>query len=132
MSEILEYVKGHKDTKQRKREELVEPNKQNVATQAKKAEELTANLVVYNEVIKMMGDEIFDLGVENEALREKIGEVDEKRLGESKNIIKLSYDDARKNKFILEKMRRQTQKHYISYKYIYYKILIIAMVYLFF
>ncbi len=33
----------------------------------------------------MMGDEIFDLGVENEALRDKIGEVDEKWLSESKN-----------------------------------------------
>ncbi len=98
MSEILNYVKVQKNTKQ------------NVATQPKKAEELTANLVVYNEAIKMMGDEIFDLGVENEALRDKIGEVDEKWLSESKNRIKLSYNDAKKNKFILERMRRQTQK----------------------
>jgi hypothetical protein len=29
---------------------------------------------------------------------------------ESKNRIKLSYDDARKNKFILERMKRQIQK----------------------
>jgi hypothetical protein len=54
----------------------------------------------------MMGDDIFDLGIENKALREKLGEVDEKWLGESKNRIKLSYDDARKNKFILERMKR--------------------------
>jgi hypothetical protein len=32
-----------------------------------------------------MGDEIFDLGVENEALRDELGEVDEKWLHESKN-----------------------------------------------
>ncbi len=57
-----------------------------------------------------MGDEIFDLGVENEALRDKIGEVDEKWLSESKNRIKLSYNDEKKNKFILERMKRQTQK----------------------
>ena len=38
----------------------------------------------------MMDDDIFDLGVENEALRDKLGEVDEKWLSESKNIIKLS------------------------------------------
>ncbi len=31
-----------------------------------------------------MGDEIFDLGVENEALRGKISEVDENSLGETK------------------------------------------------
>jgi hypothetical protein len=29
----------------------------------------------------MMGDDIFDLGVENEVLRGKLGEVDEKWLG---------------------------------------------------
>jgi len=110
MSEILEYVKSQKETKLKIREELVDLNKQTVATQAKKAEELTANLVVYNEAIKMMGDEIFELGVENEALRGKLGEVDGKWLNESKNRIKLTYDDEKKNKFILERMKRQTQK----------------------
>ncbi len=110
MSEILEYVKGQKDTRLKIREELVELNKQTIAIQAKKAEELIANQVVYVEAIKMMVDDIFDLGVENEALRGKLGEVDEKWLGESKNRIKLSYDDTRKNRFILERMKRQNQK----------------------
>ncbi|SRR6266487_460857 len=110
MSEILEYVKGQKDTKLKIREELVELNKQTIATQAKKAEELIANQIVYVEAIKMMGDDIFDLGIENEALRDKLGEVDEKWLSESKIRIKLSYDDVRKNKFILERMKRQSQK----------------------
>ena len=36
--------------------------------------------MVYNKVIKMMGDEVFDLSVENETLREKIGDCDEKEL----------------------------------------------------
>jgi hypothetical protein len=58
----------------------------------------------------MMGDDIFDLEIENEALRGKLREVDEKWLGESKNRIKLSYNDEKTNWFILERMRRQTQK----------------------
>ncbi len=57
----------------------------------------------------MMDDDIFDLGIENEALRGELREVEEKWLSESKNRIKLSYDDVRKNRFILE-MKRQTQK----------------------
>jgi hypothetical protein len=57
-----------------------------------------------------MGNDKFDLGIENEALRGKLGEVDEKWLSESKNRIKLSYDDERKNKFTLERMKRQNQK----------------------
>ena len=99
-------MKGRKDTKVKIREELVELNKQTIATQAKKAEKLIANQLVYVEAIEMMGDDIFDLGIENEALRGKLGEVDEKWLSESKNRIKLSYDDAKRNKFILERMRR--------------------------
>jgi hypothetical protein len=44
----------------------------------------------------MMGDDIFNLGVENEILRQKLIEVDEKWLSKSKNRIKLSYGVARK------------------------------------
>jgi len=66
----------------------------------------------------MMGDDIFELGVENKALSGKLGEVDEKWLGECKNRIRLSYDDARKNHFILERMKRQTLKlKYLSRSY---------------
>ncbi len=63
-----------------------------------------------------MGDEIFDLGVENEALRDELGEVDEKWLHESKN-----------NKIILwwrEKeqvyLRNTKIKSDMCYKYIHY------------
>ncbi len=57
--------------------ELVDLNKQTITTYPKKAEELIANQVVYVEAIIMMGDDIFDLRIENEALRGKLGEVDE-------------------------------------------------------
>ncbi len=85
-------------------------SKQNIVTQAKKAEELTANQGVLFEAIKIMDYDIFDLGVENNALRGKLGVVDEKWLNESKDRIKLTYDDDRKNKFILDRMKRQSQK----------------------
>jgi hypothetical protein len=58
----------------------------------------------------MMDDQIFDLGVENESLGEKFGEVDEKWLGESKSRIKRSHNNERKNRFILERMKRQNTK----------------------
>jgi hypothetical protein len=56
----------------------------------------------FSNNLGVCGDDIFNLGVENE--------VDEIWLNESKNRIKLSHDDARKNRFILERMKRQTQK----------------------
>jgi hypothetical protein len=60
MSEILEYVKSQKDNRLKIREELVDLIKQTFATQAKKAEELISNHVVYVEAIKMMDEDIFD------------------------------------------------------------------------
>jgi len=71
MSEIFEYVKSQKDTKLKLRE-LVELNRQTNATQTKNSAELVHNQVIYVEAIKMMGNEIFDLGTENEALRSKM------------------------------------------------------------
>ncbi len=65
---------------------------------------MTANLVVYNEAIKMMRYEIFDLGVENKALRGKLGQV----LIGSKYMIKLFYYSyMRKNRIILERNGKQ-------------------------
>jgi hypothetical protein len=70
------------------KEELVGLSKQNIATQAKNSEELIANQVVHAEAIKIMGNDIFDLRIENEALGGELGEADEKWLSESKNRIK--------------------------------------------
>src|SRR5271156_703746 len=110
MGEIIEYVKNNIETNLKIKEELIELKKQNVSTQAKRAEELTANLVVYSKAIEMMGDEIFDLGIENETLREKLGDVDEKWLTEEIQRIKISHNEGTKKKFILERMQKQYSK----------------------
>jgi hypothetical protein len=41
-------------------------SKQNITTQAKKAEELIASQVVYVKATKMVGNDMLELGVENE------------------------------------------------------------------
>lgn len=110
MAEIIEYVKEQANTIQEIRDELIDYRNQNMATQVKKGEDLIMNQVVYNKAFKMMGDEIFDLGMENETLREQIGDVDEKWLAEKKEINKVKYDDFTKNQYILNKMKRQYQK----------------------
>ncbi len=93
------------------REELVELNKQTIATQAKKAQELIANQVVYVEVIKMMGWWLWYIWFRSwKRSTKEIGEVYEKWLSESKNRIKLTYIDARKNQFILKEWKPQKLK----------------------
>ncbi len=41
-------------------------------------------------------------------MRKKLGEVDEKQINNSKNRIKLSYDNEKKNRFFFERLKRQT------------------------
>lgn len=99
MDEIVEFFKSDIETNLKIKEKLIELRKQNISTQAKRAEELTANLIVCGKAIKMMGDEIFDMGVENKTLREKLGNVDEKWLSEEKVIDEQSYTDEEKIEF---------------------------------
>jgi hypothetical protein len=58
----------------------------------------------------MMGDDIFDLCVRNETLREKLGDIDEKWLSEAKQRNKLFYNDEAKKKYILQRMKKQYSK----------------------
>ncbi len=53
-----------------------------------------------------MGDDMYNLGIENEALRRKLGEVDNKWLNESNNRIKFSYGNARKDQFFVGRIKR--------------------------
>ena len=110
MAEVLEFVKSQDNTKHKIREGLIDLSKQTLVSKAKKAEELIANQIVYGEAIKIMADDIFDLDIENKTLRDKMGEVDEKWLQESKEKMKLTFNDERRNKLILERMKRQMQK----------------------
>ncbi len=54
---------SQKNTKLQIRDKLVELGKQSITTKTKKAEQLTANLVVYNGAIIMMENEIFLISV---------------------------------------------------------------------
>ncbi len=56
-----------------------------------------------------MGDDIFDLVIENEVLRDKFGDVNEKWLSESKNKKLLDYDSEKKKQFIMTRMKRLNQ-----------------------
>ena len=48
--------------------------------------------------------------IQEQKTKSKLSEVDEKLLSESRNRIKLTYDDTKKNRFTLERMKSQTQK----------------------
>ena len=65
-------------------QDLKKFNQQSLTTQAKKGEKLVTMMPAIKKAFNLMGDGIVDLTVENDALKNQIGEYDEKWLKESK------------------------------------------------
>ncbi len=61
------------------------------------------------KAFEMMRDDNFELVNENNVLKEKIGDIDDKWLQESKRKIVSNTEDAEKNKVLLVQMQLQQQ-----------------------
>ena len=59
-------------------QDLNEFNQQSLSTRAKKGEQLTAMMPAIKKAFNLLGDDIVDLSAENETLKNKIGDYDEK------------------------------------------------------
>ena len=95
-------------------QDLKEFNSQSLTTQAKKGEQLVSMMPVIKKAFNLMGDDIVELSVENESLKNQIGDYDEKWLQESKaNLLKEINDEKRVN-LIMSRMKKQMGKHYIK------------------
>ena len=75
--DIIEFIKTQEKTKKQTMEDLKDYHNQTLATQSIKGAELTAKVAVYNEAIYMMGDVIYDQGIEIDVLKDKIGNIDD-------------------------------------------------------
>ena len=65
-------------------QDLQDFNSQSLTTQAKKGEQLVSMMPAIKKAFNFMGDDIVELHTENEALRNQIGDYDQKWLEESK------------------------------------------------
>jgi regulator of replication initiation timing len=110
MDLAIELVKENDKIKQQALNDLKEFKKQSLQTQAKKGEQLTAMIPAIKEAFTMMRDDNYELVVENDILKEKIGDVDEEWLSISKNKILEKCGDDHKNKVLIERMKKQQAK----------------------
>ena len=92
-------------------EDLKEFNSQSLQTQAKKGEQLVAMMPAIKKSFNLLGDEIVDLSTENDALKNKIGDYDEKWLQESKAKLLKDIDDKKRTELIMSRMKKQMEKH---------------------
>ena len=91
-------------------EDLKEFNSQSLSTRARKGEQLVAMMPAIKKSFNLLADDIFDLSTENDALKNKIGNYDEKWLEESKAKLLKDIDDQKRADLIMSRMKKQMNK----------------------
>ena len=91
-------------------EYLKEFNSQSLATQAKKGEQLVTMMPAIKKAFNLLGDGIVDLSTENDALKSKIGDYDEKWLEESKAKLLKDINHEKRANWIMSRMKKQMNK----------------------
>ena len=91
-------------------QDLKEVNQQSLTTQPKKREQLVSMMPAIKKAFNLLGDDIVDLSTENDALKSKIGDYDEKWLEESKAKLLKEIDDKKRTDLIMSRMKKQMKK----------------------
>ena len=91
-------------------EDLKEFNTQSLNTQAKKGEQLVAMMPAIKKAFNLLGDDIVELSTENDTLKNKIGDYDEKWLEDSKNKMLKEIDGKKRANLIVSRMKKQMNK----------------------
>ena len=83
-----------------------------LTTQVEKGEELVSMMPAIKKAFDLMGVDIAELSIENDALKNKTGSYDEKRLQESKaKLLKQIHDEKRAN-VIMSRREKLMKKQY--------------------
>ena len=93
-------------------QDLKEFNSQSLSTRAAKGEQLVSMMPAIKKAFNLLGDDIVDLSTENDALKNKIGDYDEKWLQESKEKLLKDIDDEKRANLIMSRMKKQMNKKY--------------------
>ena len=91
-------------------QDLKEFNQQSLTTEAKKGKQLVSMMPAIKKAFNLMGDDIVELTVENESLKNQIGEYDEKWLQESKLKLLKEIDNEKRANLITSRMKKQMEK----------------------
>ena len=111
MELALQIISNDKTVRNDTIQDLKECNQQSLTTQAKKGKQLVSMMPAIKKAFNLMGDDIVELSVENESLKNEIGEYDEKWLQESKAKLLKEIDDEKRANLIMLRMKKQMEKH---------------------
>ena len=95
--------------------DLKDFKQQSLSTQAKKGEHLVSMMPAIKKAFNLLGDDIIEFSVENDALKNQIGDYDQKWLEESKARLLKDIDDKKRADLIMSRMKKQMKKN-INYE----------------
>ena len=106
----MQIISNDKTVKNDTIQDLKEFNQQSLKTQAKNGEQLVSMMPVIKKAFILMGDNLVEFSVDNESLKNQIGEQNEKWLQESKVKLLKEIDNEKRAKLIMSRMKKQTNK----------------------
>ena len=92
-------------------QDLKDFNQQSLSTQAKKGEQLVSMMPAIKKAFNLLVDDIIELSVENDALKNQIGDYDQKWLEESKAKLLKDINDEKRANLIMSRMKKQMNKN---------------------
>ena len=78
MELAMQIISDDKTVRNDTIQDLKEFNQQSLTTQAKRGEQLVSMMPAFKKAFNLMGDDIVELSVENESLKNQISQYDEK------------------------------------------------------
>ena len=106
----MQLISSDKTVRNDTVQDLKDFNNQSLTTQAKKGEQLVSMMPAIKKAFYLMGDDIVELSVENESLKNQIGDYDEKWLRESKTKLLKDINDEKRANLIMPRMKKQMDK----------------------
>ena len=91
-------------------QDLKDFNQQSLSTQAKKGEQLVTMMPAIKKAFNLLGDDIIELSVENDTLKNQIGDYNQKWLEESKAKLLKDINDEKRAYLIMSRMKKQMNK----------------------
>ena len=87
-------------------QDLKDFNQQSLSTQAKKGEQLVSTMPAIKKAFNLLGDDKIELSVENDALKNQIGDYDQKWFEESKAKLLKDINDEKSANLIMFRMKK--------------------------
>ena len=110
MELAIQLISSDQTVRDNNIEDLNDFNSQSLSTRAKKGEQLVSMMPAIKKAFNLLGNDIVDLSTENDALKEKIGDYDERWLQESKEKLLKDIDDEKRANLIMSRMKKQMNK----------------------